>query len=64
MSKEIAVGKCGDVFVSPSGTHVCELPAGHYTHPSRKHRDGGVMWTQGGKERIAREMAEAAAKKS
>ena len=54
--------KCGAKFVSLSGTYFCELPLGHHKTPSMKHRVDGMSWTQGGADRVAREMAEAASK--
>ena len=56
--------KCGAKFVSPDGTYFCELPLGHHKAPSMKHRVEGVSWTQGGADRVAREMAEEAASKA
>jgi hypothetical protein len=54
--------KCGAKFVSPSGTYLCGLPLGHQKAPSMKHRVDGMSWTQGGADRVAREMTEAARK--
>jgi len=56
--------KCGAKFVSPSGTYLCGLPLGHHKAPSTKHRVDGMSWTQGGADRVAREMAEEAASKA
>jgi len=55
--------KCGAIYVSRSGTYVCQLPAGHCQRPNQKHMQEGAMWTQAGADRVARELAaEAAAK--
>jgi hypothetical protein len=44
--------KCGSVFQD----QVCELNKRH----RRKHRDGGVSWSDAGVARVANEKAEAA----
>lgn len=57
--QEKAVAKCGDVF----DEYVCEREAGHDAKRNyRRHRDGGVGWTDGGKERVLAERAAAAKK--
>jgi|GEM_PF-4902108 len=61
---EIKGQKCGAVFTDRNGTYHCELPEQHVDRFIKKHRDGGVQWSDQGKARIKAEIAaEKAAKK-
>jgi|HubBroStandDraft_1064217.scaffolds.fasta_scaffold04838_5 hypothetical protein len=47
--------KCEAILREREEIFVCELEAGH----GRKHRHGGVTWTNGGSARLMREAQEA-----
>ena len=56
---EKSSGECESVLRDQDEVFVCALRGGH----GGKHRNGGVMWTTAGAERLARKQQEAQAQK-
>ncbi len=57
MKKELkSEEKCDALFTNKDAIYRCERPK-HTIYPSARHWSGGVHWTQGGADRIARELA-------